>query len=64
MSVDQRYVFVVEWFDQAASLVRPYYLTYYPPDKTLEMVTSSFNLSMISKTNGTFLNVANIQQLL
>ena len=38
MSVDQRYVFNVEWFDQPASLVRSYLLTYYPSDKTLDMV--------------------------
>jgi len=44
MSVDQRYVFVVEWFDKAASLVRSYFLTYYPPDKTLEMVNLSLPL--------------------
>ena len=38
MAVDQRYVFNVEWYDQAASLVRTYILTYYPSDKTLDMV--------------------------
>lgn len=43
MSVDQRYVFNVEWYDQAASLVRQYLLTYYPSDKTLDMVKGNLN---------------------
>lgn len=36
-SSDDRYVFVVEWYDAAASLVRTYNLTYYLKDKTIEM---------------------------
>jgi hypothetical protein len=35
---EDRFVFVVEWFDSAASLVRTYNLTYYIKDKTIEMV--------------------------
>lgn len=35
---DERYVFVVEWFDTAASLIRSYNLTYYMADKTIDMV--------------------------
>ena len=35
---DERYVFIVEWYDTAASLVRTYNLTYYAVDKTLDMV--------------------------
>ena len=35
---DERFVFNVEWYDQAASLIRNYLLTYYPSDKTIEMV--------------------------
>jgi hypothetical protein len=31
-------VFVVEWYDAAASLVRAYNLIYYAVDKTIEMV--------------------------
>lgn len=32
---DDRYVFVVEWFDSAASLVRNYNLIYYTKDNTI-----------------------------
>lgn len=35
---EDRYVFVVEWFDSAASLVRNYQLTYYTKDSTIDMV--------------------------
>ena len=35
---EDRYVFVVEWFDSAASLVRTYNLTYFIKDKSIEMV--------------------------
>ena len=35
---EDRYVFVVEWFDSAASLVRTYNLTYYLKDNTIDMV--------------------------
>lgn len=35
---DDRYVFVVEWFDNAAALVRSYNLTYYLQDSTIDMV--------------------------
>ena len=34
---DDRYVFVVEWYDAAASLVRTYNLTYFLKDRTIEM---------------------------
>jgi len=37
MSSDERYVFVVEWYDTAASLVRTYNLTYFASDKTIDM---------------------------
>jgi nucleoside-diphosphate kinase len=37
---DERYVFVVEWFDTSAALIRTYNFTYYPNDKTIEMVYS------------------------
>ena len=36
--MDERYVFIVEWFDTSASLIRTYNLTYYMSDKTIEMV--------------------------
>lgn len=35
---DDRYVFTVEWFDNAASLIRTYNLTYFGLDGTIEMV--------------------------
>ena len=35
---EDRFVFLVEWFDSAASLVRTYNLTYFIKDKTIEMV--------------------------
>ena len=37
-ATEERYVFVVEWFDQVASLVRRYQLTFFPSDDTIEMV--------------------------
>lgn len=45
---EERYVFEVEWNDQQASLVRKYLFTYFPSDKTLEMVSQlQMNLSEI-----------------
>ena len=38
MSSEERYVFVVEWYDSAASLIRTYNLTYFSSDNTIEMV--------------------------
>lgn len=35
---DDRYVFAVEWFDTAASLIRTYNLTFFAIDGTIEMV--------------------------
>jgi len=35
---DDRYVFLVEWFDTAASLVRSYNLTFFAIDGTIDMV--------------------------
>ena len=34
---DDRYVFMVDWYDQPADLVRKYQLTYYCIDRTIEM---------------------------
>jgi len=34
---EDRFVFIVEWYDATASLVRTYNLTYFPKDKTIEM---------------------------
>jgi hypothetical protein len=36
---EERYVFETEWYDAQASLIRKYLLTYYPNDKTIEMVS-------------------------
>ena len=46
---EERYVFETEWFDSQASLIRKYLFTFYPSDKTLEMVISSLipSFSMI-----------------
>lgn len=41
-TTEDRFVFLVEWYDAAASLVRTYHLTYYPKDKTIEMVIPCF----------------------
>jgi len=39
---EERYVFETEWYDQQASLIRSYRLTYYPGDQTVEMVKIKF----------------------
>lgn len=44
---DDRYVFVVEWYDSAAALVRSYNLTFYLQDSTIEMVSSHIYRSLI-----------------
>jgi hypothetical protein len=33
---EERYVFNVDWYDQQASVIRNYRLTYYPGDQTIE----------------------------
>ena len=38
MATEERFVFVVEWYDQQASLLRNYQLTYFTGDNTIEMV--------------------------
>lgn len=37
---DERYVFIVEWFDTGASLIRSYNLTFFMADRTIEMVNN------------------------
>jgi nucleoside-diphosphate kinase len=45
---DDRYVFIVEWYDSAASIVRTYNLTIFLKDNTIEMVINTYNIfSMI-----------------
>ena len=34
---EERYKFEVDWYDQQAQIVRKYFLTYYPVDKTIDM---------------------------
>ena len=42
MSSEERYVFLTEWYDSAASLIRTYNLIYYLGDNTIEMVPFYF----------------------
>lgn len=37
MQTDDRYVFIAEWFDHIASIVRTFQLMYYFNDKTIEL---------------------------
>ncbi len=41
---EERYVFGTEWFDSQADLIRKYLFTYYPADRTIEMVFTLFTL--------------------
>lgn len=36
---EERFVFEVDWFDVQASLIRKYLFTFYPGDRTIEMVS-------------------------
>ena len=38
---EERFVFEVEWYDQQAAIIRKYLLTYYPKDKTIDMVSKA-----------------------
>jgi hypothetical protein len=40
---EERYVFESEWFDEQASLVRKYLLTFFPKDNTIDMVRLKTN---------------------
>lgn len=44
---DDRYVFMVEWYDASASIVRTYNLTIFLKDNTIEMVNFYINSSTI-----------------
>lgn len=46
---DERYVFIVEWFDTSASLIRSYNLIYFMADKTIEMVFFIYNIVRFKK---------------
>ena len=39
-STEQRFVFETECFDERASLIRKYLLTFYPKNNTIEMVSN------------------------
>lgn len=39
---EERYVFETEWFDVQADLIRKYLFTFYPGDRTIEMVNTPF----------------------
>ena len=41
MAKDDRFVFLAEWYDDQASLIRKYNLTYYPSDHTIDMVPAT-----------------------
>jgi len=53
-------VFVVEWYDSAASIVKTFNLTYYAKDSTIEMVFS-FLPSMTLRINDHSSSDANTQ---
>jgi hypothetical protein len=36
---EERYVFETEWYDKQADLIRKYLFTFYPADRTIEMVS-------------------------
>lgn len=37
MSAEDRYVFIADWYDQQSSLMRKFYLSYYPHDQTIDI---------------------------
>lgn len=39
MASEDRYVFLADWYDQQSSLMRKFYISYFPSDQTLEIVT-------------------------
>jgi hypothetical protein len=52
-TTEDRFVFETEWFDQQASLVRKYLLTYYPKDCTIDMVSAPPRANIRSTTSRT-----------
>jgi nucleoside-diphosphate kinase len=36
-ATEERFIFIVDWYDQPADLVRQYQLTFFPADNTVEM---------------------------
>jgi len=39
MTSEDRYVFLADWYDQQSSLMRKFYISYFPSDQTLEIVS-------------------------
>jgi len=52
---EERFVFETEWFDAQAELIRKYLLTYYPGDRTCEMVSTYSWCSNLFLTDSTIL---------
>jgi len=51
MSVaEDRFVFIVEWYDAAASLIRNYNLTFYPKQNAIEMYDLKNKRVFLKKT--------------
>lgn len=44
---DDRFVFITEWFDTAASLIRSYQMSYYPKENAIEMVRAKLTLGIV-----------------
>lgn len=60
MDSDDRYVFLVEWYDQPADLVRKYHLTYYCFDRTIEMFDLKNRRSFLKRTQAPGLSLADL----
>lgn len=59
---ESRYSFIVEWFDQASSLIKTFILSYYPKDNAIDMVAFS-KLQWDTKNKRTFLSKVEYQGL-
>ena len=40
---DDRYVFLVDWYDANAAIIRKYQLVYFATDSTVEMVSIAYS---------------------
>lgn len=43
MDYSDRYVFEAEWYDKVASLLKKFYLYYFPSDNTIELVCTQIS---------------------
>lgn len=57
---DTRYIFIVEWFDTSASIVRNYNLTYNNKDKTIEMFDMKSRKTFLKRTEYASLQLKDI----